>query len=259
MIWKTRSQTLTLDHPLWMGIVNITPDSFSDGGQFLEPASAVDRALRLIEEGADIIDLGGESTRPGSEGVSAEEELRRVLPILRQLRKYQPNIAISVDTNKAVVAREVLSAGADIINDVSGLSDPDMISVLQKMKPGYCLMHTQGVPKTMQDNPVYGDVVSEVFEFLQNRRMKMIESGIAWESIAVDPGLGFGKTSEHNWQLIENIAYFHRLKSPIVVGHSRKRFLMERFTDREEGTRQVGHQLLANGVHVLRVHEVKRY
>jgi dihydropteroate synthase len=163
-----------------------------------------------------------------------------------------------VDTTKADVAREVLASGADIINDVSGLSDPDMLSVLRTTGSGYCLMHTQGTPKTMQDNPLYEDVVAEVFTFLNNRREMMIESGIFPETIVVDPGLGFGKTSEHNWQLIENIAYFHRLESPILIGHSRKRFIAERFTDRDEGSRLVNRQLIASGVHVFRVHEVKQ-
>ncbi|MCL2710345.1 MAG: dihydropteroate synthase [Planctomycetaceae bacterium] len=258
MIWKTCTKTLTLDTPAWMGIVNVTPDSFSDGGRFLEPLSAVEHALRLITEGADIIDLGGESTRPGSDGISAEEELHRILPVLRQLRQFQPNVPISVDTSKADVAREVLAAGADIINDVSGLSDPEMIAVLRETGAGYCLMHTRGVPKTMQDNPQYDDVVGEVFEFLQDRRKMMIESGIVPEAIAIDPGLGFGKTSEHNWQLVDNIACFHRIGAPILVGHSRKRFIAERFSDREEGTRLVSRLLLDNGVHILRVHEVKR-
>jgi len=259
MIWKIRYKTLTLDYPVWMGIVNVTPDSFSDGGRFLKTSSAVDHALRLIQDGVDIIDLGGESTRPGSEGVSAEEELHRILPVLRRLRKEQPDIPISVDTNKAAVAQEVLAAGADIINDVSGLSDPDMLSVLRKTGAGYCLMHTLNVPKTMQDNPQYDDVVAEVYDFLKDRRKRMIESGIVPESITIDPGLGFTKTSEHNWQLVENIAYFHRLESPILVGHSRKKFIAERFADREEGTQIVSRMLLESGVHVLRVHEVKRF
>jgi dihydropteroate synthase len=263
MKWKIRSKTLMLDRPvvlpgIWMGIVNVTPDSFSDGGRFLEPSSAVDQALRLIEDGADIIDLGGESTRPGSECVSTEEELQRILPVLRKLRKCQPDFPISVDTSKAAVAQEVLAAGADIINDVSGLSDPDMLSVLRQTGAGYCLMHTQGVPKTMQINPQYDDVVMEVFEFLRERRKNMIESGIVSESIVVDPGLGFGKTSKQNWQLIENIAYFHHLESPILVGHSRKQFIAERFADRDEGTRMISQQLLESGVRVLRVHEVYR-
>lgn len=258
MKWQFRSKTLPLDKPVWMGIVNVTPDSFSDGGRFLDTSSAVDHALRLIEDGAGIIDLGGESTRPGSDAVSAEEELRRILPVLRQLRKGQPCIPISVDTTKADVARAVLEAGADVINDVSGLSDPDMLAVLRKTGSGYCLMHTQGVPKTMQDNPQYKDVVAEVFTFLKNRREMMIESGILPAAIAIDPGLGFGKTSEHNWQLIENIAHFHRLECPILVGHSRKRFIAERFADRDEGTRLVSRQLIESGVHILRVHEAVR-
>ncbi|MDR0327660.1 MAG: dihydropteroate synthase [Planctomycetaceae bacterium] len=256
MIWKLRTKTLPLDHPVWMGIVNITPDSFSDGGKFTAPVPAVDHALRLIDDGAEIIDLGGESTRPGSEGVSAEEELRRILPVLRQLRKCRPDILISVDTVKSSVAGEVLEAGADMINDVSGVSDPDMVSVLCKTGAGYCLMHTQGVPKTMQDNPRYEDVVSEVFTFLKNRRQMMIDAGVSPETIAVDPGLGFGKTSAHNWQLIDNIVCFHRLAAPILVGHSRKRFIAERFAERDEGTRLISRQLVESGVHILRVHEV---
>jgi len=240
-----------------MGIVNVTPDSFSDGGRFLEPSLAVCQALRLIEEGAGIIDLGGESTRPGSDSISAEEELHRLMPVLQQLRKEQPAIPVSVDTTKAAVAREVLAAGVEIINDVSGLSDPEMLSVLKKTEAGYCLMHTQGIPKTMQDNPQYVDVVAEVLAFLQDRRHMMIEAGILPESIAVDPGLGFGKTPAQNWQLVEHIADFHRLGAPILVGHSRKRFIAERFADREEGTRLVSQQLLESGVHVLRVHTVR--
>ena len=247
---------MPLDKPVWMGIVNVTPNSFSDGGRFLNTSTAVEHALRLIQDGAEIIDLGGESTRPGSEGVSAEEELRRVLPVLRQLRKCQPHIPISVDTTKADVAKEVLNEGADVINDVSGLSDPDMLAVLRTTGSGYCLMHTRGVPKTMQDNPQYGNVVAEVFAFLKNKREKMIESGIMPEAIVVDPGLGFGKTSEHNWELIDNMACFHRLGCPILVGHSRKRFIAERFSDCDVGTRFVSRQLIASGVHVLRLHEV---
>ena len=256
MIWKVRSKTLLLDRPVWMGIVNVTPDSFSDGGNFFDPDSAIGHALQLIEAGAGIIDIGGESTRPGSESIPEEEELRRILPVLRQLRKIYPDIPISVDTAKASVAREVLESGADIINDVSGLSDHEMVSVLQKTGAGYCLMHTQGVPKTMQEKPHYENVVDEVYEFLEKGRKKLLESGIIPESIAVDPGLGFGKTSAHNWQLIENIANFHGLEAPILVGHSRKRFIAERFADREEGTRIVSQRLLASGVHIQRVHAI---
>jgi len=247
---------LTLSIPTWMGIVNVTPDSFSDGGWFLEPSAAVNHALRLINNGANIIDLGGESTRPGSDSISAEEEINRILPVLQQLRKRQPEIPISVDTTKADVAREVLTAGADIINDVSGLSDPEMIAVLRKTGAGYCLMHTQGIPKTMQDHPQYNDLIGEVFEFLNNRRKMIIAAGIQPEAIAIDPGLGFGKTSEHNWQLIEHIACFHNIGAPIVVGHSRKRFIREKFTDHEEGTHRVSRRLIEGGVHILRVHEV---
>ena len=247
---------MSLDVPLWMGIVNITPDSFSDGGLFFDTSLAVKHALRLVQDGADIIDLGGESTRPGSESVPAEEELKRVLPVIEQLRKHLPDIPLSVDTAKASVAEKVLEAGADIINDVSGLADPGMIIVLQKTGAGYCLMHTQGIPKTMQNNPQYGDVVEEVFDFLKQKRSMMFDAGISPDSIAVDPGLGFGKTFSHNWQLVENIAAFHLLGAPVLVGHSRKRFIAERFTDRDEGTRQVTRQLLESGVSILRVHDI---
>lgn len=258
MHWQLHTKTLTLNKPVWMGIVNITPDSFSDGGKFYETSSAVNHALKLIQDGAAIIDLGGESTQPGAESITAEEELRRILPALRQLRTEQPEIPISVDTTKAKVAAEVFAAGADIINDISGLGDPEMLDVLRKTGAGYCLMHTQGIPKTMQDNPQYVDVFAEVFEFLKNQRAMMIESGIAPLAIAVDPGLGFGKTAEHNWTLIENIERFHQLGAPILVGHSRKRFLAERFSDREEGTRWVSRKLIASGVHILRVHTIRQ-
>ena len=258
MHWKLRSKTLPLERPVWMGIVNVTPDSFSDGGKFFDTTVAINQALRLIDDGAGIIDIGGESTRPGADSISHEEELRRILPVLRQLRKRLPDYPISVDTSKADVAEEVLKAGADIINDVSGLSDPDMLSVLRQTGSGYCLMHTQENPKTMQDNPQYKDIVAEVFDFLKTRRKMMIELGIAPESIVVDPGLGFGKTSAHNWQLVENIASFHRLESPILVGHSRKRFIAERFSDRDAGTQNVSQHLIEGGVHILRVHEVQK-
>ena len=258
MHWKLRSKTLPLERPVWMGIVNITPDSFSDGGKFFDTATAVEHALRLIEDGAEIIDLGGESTRPGADSISQEEELNRILPVLRQLRKCLPDFPISVDTANADVAKEVINAGTDSINDVSGLSNPDMLSVLRQTGAGYCLMHTQGIPKTMQDNPHYKDVVAEVFDFLKTRRKMMIDFGIAPESIVVDPGLGFGKTSAHNWQLVENIASFHSLESPILVGHSRKRFIAERFSDRDAGTRMVSRHLIEGGVHILRVHEIQK-
>ena len=259
MYWKFRSKTLPLERPAWMGIVNVTPDSFSDGGKFFDTTEqAVNHALRLIKDGAEIIDLGGESARPGADSISTEEELRRIVPVLRQLRQCLPDDPISVDTTKADVAKEVLKAGADIINDVSGLSDPEMLSVLQQTGSGYCLMHTQGIPKTMQDDPHYQDVVAEVFEFLKTRRQMMIDSGITPESIVVDPGLGFGKTSEHNWQLVENIANFRSLASPILVGHSRKQFIGERFSDRDAGTRLVSRHLIESGVHILRVHKVQK-
>ncbi|MDR3182053.1 MAG: dihydropteroate synthase [Planctomycetaceae bacterium] len=255
MYWKLRTRILQLDKPVFMGIVNVTPDSFSDGGRFYTAEAAVEHVLELVRSGAGIIDLGGESTRPGSSAVSAGEELRRLLPVIEHLRRLKVPVPISVDTTKAAVAEEVLECGAEIINDVSGCADSDMPEVLRRSGASYCLMHTQGIPETMQDNPQYGDVTAEVFAFLQESRRRLIASGIAAERIAVDPGLGFGKTAEHNWQLVENIEKFLQLEAPLLVGHSRKRFLSARFADRDEGTRWLSKKLLTQGVHILRLHE----
>ncbi|MDR0520315.1 MAG: dihydropteroate synthase [Planctomycetaceae bacterium] len=258
MVWKLRTRTLRLDAPVFMGIVNVTPDSFSDGGRFLEPQAAVDHAWRLIADGAGILDIGGESTRPGSEGISAREELRRILPVLQKLGDQRITVPVSVDTVKAETAGEVIAAGAEIINDVSGLADAAMLPVLLRTGAAYGLMHTQGIPKTMQDNPQYGHVVREVFDFLRAKRNLMIAAGIEPEKIAVDPGLGFGKTFEHNWQLVENIGVFLELDAPLLAGHSRKRFLSARYADRDAGTRMVSRQLIQSGVHILRLHEIER-
>jgi dihydropteroate synthase len=239
-----------------MGIVNVTPDSFSDGGRFFETDAAVKHALQLVQGGANILDLGGESTRPGSDAVSAEEELHRLMPVILQFRNCCPDIPISIDTTKAAVAKEVLDAGAEIINDVSGLADPDMPKILRQTGAGYCLMHTQGIPKTMQNDPQYDDVVQEVLDFLKQRRQELINFGIEPERIAVDPGIGFGKTAEHNWALIEEMDRFHELGAPLLVGHSRKRFMAQTYPDRDAGTRIVTQRLLDKGVHIIRLHEV---
>ncbi|MDR3233558.1 MAG: dihydropteroate synthase [Planctomycetaceae bacterium] len=254
MHWQLRTQILQLDKPVFMGIVNVTPDSFSDGGHFFTTDNAVRHALELVRSGAGILDLGGESTRPGSSGVSADEELQRLLPVIEHLRRLKVSVPISVDTAKADVAQKVIRYGAEIINDVSGLADPAMIDVLRRSGAGYCLTHTQGIPKTMQDNPHYKDVTQEVLAFLRERRSGLIASGIMPQRIAVDPGLGFGKTAEHNWQLVEEMDKFLALDSPLLVGHSRKRFLAARFADRDEGTHFVTKILLEKGVHIVRVH-----
>ncbi len=226
--WTLRTRTLALGTaPLLMGIINVTPDSFSDGGRFLDADDAVEHGLRLAAEGADLLDVGGESTRPGAPPVDVQEELRRVMPVLGALSK-QTAVPISIDTSKALVARHALHAGAEIINDISALlGDPAMLPLAAEAGCGLCLMHMRGMPRTMQDEPVYADVVAEVLEYLRHRRDALLAAGIAQDRIAVDPGIGFGKTTAHNLQLLAHAWRLHALGCPVLVGHSRKRFLAE--------------------------------
>lgn len=261
MQWQLRTQILPLDKPVMMGIVNVTPDSFSDGGKYFEVSAAVEHALQLIEDGAGIIDIGGESTRPGSTGVAAHEELRRVIPAvvkIREAMRQSKTVPLSVDTRNAEVAYQAVQAGAEIINDVSSAPTPEMLRVLLNTSAAYCLMHSQGTPETMQHNPHYENVVEEVFEFLQRRRDEMIAAGVQPQRIAVDPGLGFGKTTQHNLELVEHMERFHALGAPLLVGHSRKRFIRETFQDADEGTRIITAQLIAKNVHVIRLHKIER-
>jgi dihydropteroate synthase len=205
-----------------MGVVNVTPDSFSDDGLFHETAAAVAYAYGLLEEGAAIVDVGGESTRPGSEGVSAEEELRRVEPVLERLR----GAAVSVDTSKAKVAERALALGALMVNDVTALrGDPDLAGVVASSDAYLCLMHMQGEPRTMQDEPRYDDVVSEVGAFLEERLSFAVAAGIPEEMVCLDPGIGFGKTVEHNLELLAHLDEIVSIGRPVLVGASRKRFL----------------------------------
>ena len=224
--WKLRTRTLIAGRlPLLMGIINVTPDSFSDGGCFLDPDAAVEHALQLVADGADILDVGGESTRPFSESVDVQEELRRVMPVVGALCK-QTKTPISIDTSKALVAKYALHAGVEMINDVTGLTgDPAMLPLAVESGCGVCVMHMRGTPKTMQDAPEYADVVAEVFDYLKCRRDALIAAGIEQDRIALDPGIGFSKTTEHNLQLLANARRFHALGCPVLIGHSRKRFL----------------------------------
>ena len=209
-----------------MGILNVTPDSFSDGGCFFSSEAAVDRGLQMVEEGAEILDIGGESTRPGSEPVDANEELRRVLPVLKKLRSRSSEVLLSIDTSKALVAEACLDAGADIVNDVTALrGDAGMLPLLAKSNCGVVLMHMLGTPKTMQSAPTYQDVVAEVREFLENRILKAADAGIDASRICIDPGFGFGKTFEHNKTLLAQLEKFTTLGAPLLVGISRKSFL----------------------------------
>ena len=208
-----------------MGILNVTPDSFSDGGSFLDPEEAVAHALRMEREGAEIIDVGGESTRPGAEAVDADQELMRVIPVIRALRT-RSEVVLSIDTSKAVVAEEAVRAGADIINDVTALlGDSRMAEIAARSEAGVVLMHMQGEPRTMQQNPRYEDVTAEVTEFLRQRVSAAIGYGMAVERIAIDPGIGFGKRPEHNRTLLRSLGTLAELGRPILVGVSRKSFL----------------------------------
>ncbi len=260
--WRLRTRVLELPRrPLVMGIVNATPDSFSDGGWFLDPKSAVRHALRLVAHGADIIDVGGESTRPNAEPVSEGDELGRVVPVVEQLAA-SIDVPISIDTRKAAVARAAVGAGAEIINDVSGLEhDPAMVPLAVETGAAVCVMHMQGTPQTMQDNPTYDDVVAEVHGYLRTRRDALVAAGVNRERICLDPGIGFGKTSEHNLQLLARCDELHKLGCPLLVGHSRKRFLAELLgdeaTDRTNVTIGVALSLAEQRVQMVRVHDVR--
>ena len=246
---------------LIMGILNVTPDSFSDGGRFLSPDAAVKRALIMEKEGADIIDVGGESSRPGAEPVPVEEELRRVIPVLERLRG-KLRIPISIDTTKAEVAEAALRAGASIVNDISALRfDPAMASVVAEFGAGLVLMHMLGTPKTMQQAPHYEDVVREVRDFLAERALYAQSQGIPREAIAVDPGIGFGKTVEHNLELLRRLPELVELGFPVLVGPSRKSFIGAILglgvEERLEGTLAACAVAVVRGADILRVHDVR--
>ena len=243
-----------------MGIVNVTPDSFSDGGKFLGIEAAVAHGLRLAAEGADLLDIGGESTRPYATPVDEAEELRRVIPVIERL-VAQTNVPISIDTSKAVVARAAIAAGAEVINDVTGLEgDPEMLAVARETGAAVCTMHMRGTPQTMQDDPRYDDVVVEIHEYLKQRRDRLLAAGIPQNKICLDPGIGFGKTHEHNLTLVQNCSRFLDLGCPLLVGHSRKGFigkaLGDKDADRTAGTLGVSLALALQGVPLLRVHDV---
>lgn len=260
--WTLARHTISRSRlPALMGILNVTPDSFSDGGRFNTIDAAVNRALQMADDGANIIDIGGESTRPGAEPVSLEEELQRTIPVIRRLAT-QLRIPISIDTTKAEVARQALDAGAEIVNDISGLTfDPDMLEVCRQADAGICVMHIQGTPQTMQHNPHYMNVVSEVVEFLQQQVDRCLMAGIPPERMCVDPGIGFGKTSDHNLELLKAVPRLQQdLQRPVLIGHSRKRFLAKilgrAVEENSAGTIGVAVALAQLGVDVLRVHDV---
>jgi dihydropteroate synthase len=262
-VWRCRDHVFPLgERTLVMGIVNVTPDSFSDGGMLSDDQAAVAHGLRLAAEGADILDVGGESTRPGAGPVPAGEELERVLPVIEGLREAAPEgVALSVDTRRPDVARAPIEAGASIVNDVTAAADPAMFDVVAASGAGLVLMHMLGEPRTMQDDPRYDDVVVEVRDFLAARLGAAVAAGVARDRLCVDPGIGFGKNLDHNLRLLHDIASFGELRVPVLVGASRKRFLGE-LTDvddasaRVEGTAGAVAWCAANGVDVVRVHDV---
>ncbi|HEX7376490.1 MAG TPA: dihydropteroate synthase [Pirellulales bacterium] len=259
--WQLKSRRLVFPaRPLVMGILNVTPDSFSDGGHYDTTTAAINHGLRMAAHGADLIDIGGESTRPYAEPIAEAEELRRVLPVVRGLLE-KVNVPLSIDTSKASVAREAIAAGAEIINDITALAaDERMIQTALDTGAAVCAMHILGTPQTMQDNPIYNDVVSEVFDYLLRRRDALVAAGIARGRIALDPGIGFGKTHQHNLTLLAHCRRFHELGCPLLVGHSRKGFigkvLGDKMANRDAGGIGVSLALANQGVQIVRVHDV---
>ncbi len=247
--------------PLIMGILNVTPDSFSDGGSFLEPSQAVERALSMVEEGADILDVGGESTRPGADPVPLKVELQRVIPVVEALSS-KVRVPISVDTRKPEVAEAAVEAGASVLNDVEGFRSPQMVEVAARTGVFTVVMHMKGTPRNMQRNPHYNNVIEEVSAFLEQQRDVLVRAGVLRERIIVDPGIGFGKRFEDNITLIRSLNILkNRLGQPVLLGHSRKSFIGEILNlppaERDEGTMAVGVFAALKGVDILRVHNVK--
>lgn len=260
MIWQLPDRTMTFQRPLVMGIVNVTPDSFSDGGRFFDPESAVDHGMKLIEEGADLLDIGGESTRPGANPVEVQEELSRVIPVIEELSR-RTTTPISIDTMKSTVAKAAIKAGAAIVNDVSGFRDPEMIGVCRQSDVAMILMHMLGTPITMQVNPVYTDVVKDTVSYFEQRLSELVGFGIDRNRITIDPGIGFGKTLEHTIAQIRKIKAYATIGRPICLGVSRKGFLGQiTGRDRSErlsGTLTVNSFAMALGAaHIIRVHDV---
>ena len=258
--WRLRSRELVFPRrPLVMGILNVTPDSFSDGGKFFDERAAIEHGLQLVGEGAEILDVGGESTRPYASPVEAPEELRRVERVIRTLAR-QSAVPISIDTTKPVVAKAALDAGAEIINDVSGFRDPEMVRVAADSQAGVCVMHMRGTPQTMQDAPRYEDLIGEIVAYLQERRHDLCEAGISETRICLDPGIGFGKTNDHNIELMANAWKFHNLNGPLLFGPSRKAFLGkligDKTADRTAATIGAACALAEQGVQIVRVHDV---
>jgi len=276
--WRLRSRSLQLGpRTLVVGIINVTPDSFSDGGRYFSPDLAVERGLRLLDEGADILDIGGESTRPGTTlrgesgagpSVSAEEELDRILPVIRTLRKESPDVLLSVDTYKAAVARAAVNAGVEIVNDVSAFQwDAEMATACAELRCGVVLMHTRGRPREWRNLAPSNEIVAEVEHDLANRAQTAFEAGVARERIVLDPGFGFGKNFEENYSLLARFSHFQRLGFPLLAGASRKSFIGKAIAgstgrevapnERVNGSLAAMVACISQGAHIVRVHDVK--
>ncbi len=260
MLFSTRNHTLDFSKTLVMGILNITPDSFSDGGEYALPSLALKRALEMVRNGADLIDIGGESSRPGSEEISEDEELKRVIPVIKGLRS-RVSVPISIDTYKPSVARASIRGGAEIVNDITALSTDGMAEVVKESDAGVILMHMQGRPCNMQNNPQYSEVIDDIKTYLHKRVNFAIKSGIKKEKIMIDPGIGFGKTVSQNMMIINKLGDFKSLGVPILVGTSRKGFIGKVLDlpvdERMEGTAATVCISIMNGANMVRVHDVK--
>jgi len=260
LTYNFKNKELSFAIPKIMGIVNVTPDSFSDGGKYFSIDQAVTQGLKLIDEGADIVDIGGESTRPGSDSVSLEEELKRTTPVIKSILHLRKDAIISIDTTKSEVAKQALDNGAQMINDISGLTfDENMTQVAKEYDSCVVIMHIKGNPKTMQDNPEYTDVVKEVYDFLLVQSIKSKQNGV--DKIIVDPGIGFGKRIEDNFSLINNLEYFQSLGYPVMVGLSKKSFI-GRTLDLDINQRDVGTVIMETisilkSARIIRTHNVK--
>ena len=249
-----------MDKAYVMGILNVTPDSFSDGGKFLNKEAAVEHSIRMLDEGASFIDIGGESTRPGANPVSNDEELDRVIPIIESIIKLKPEAIISIDTTKSTVAEEALKKGAKVVNDISSFSDPNLLETVKRFNASLILMHMKGSPKTMQISPAYDDVVSEIYDYLIDKCEIAKKAGI--KNIIIDPGIGFGKRIFDNYELIKRLSEFKGIGHPILIGVSRKTFiggpLKLGIEDREEATLAAETTAIKNGARIIRTHTVKK-
>ena len=246
-----------------MGILNVTPDSFSDGGEFYSQKQAIRHATQLINNGVDIIDVGGESSRPGADEVSEKEELNRTIPVIQKIRSISSDILISIDTTKSRVALEAIQSGADIINDISGLSlDPKMADIVKDLRVPVIIMHMQGIPSNMQNNPTYNNLIEDISSFFKSKIKFVLSVGIDKKQIILDPGIGFGKTVDNNFQIINQLNEFCKLGLPVMIGPSRKSFIGSTLDlpvdDRLEGTAATVAAGILNGARIVRVHDVKK-